>query len=97
MNTPHLEKEKLKEKLMRDDVLTVAITTTLYVSVHPVLELIQMVRECNSKVKIIVGGPYISNLPKMTDQLTLQRLFKYIGADVYIISNEGEAVFGGCN
>ena len=90
VNTPHLEKDKLKEKLTSGDVLTVAITTTLYVSVHPVLELIQMVKQYNKQAKIIVGGPYISNLPKMTDQLTLQRLFGYIGADVYIISNEGE-------
>lgn len=90
VNLPHLEKEKFKEKLRKNDITTIAITTTLYVSIHPVLELIQFIKEHNTTAKIIVGGPYISNLPKMTDQLTLQRLLKYIGADVYVISNEGE-------
>jgi anaerobic magnesium-protoporphyrin IX monomethyl ester cyclase len=90
VNLPHLEKEKLIDKLKNNDILTIAITTTLYVSVHPVLELMSLIRKYNPKAKVIVGGPYVSNLPKMTDGLTLQRLFKYIGADYYVISSEGE-------
>lgn len=90
VNLPHLEKDKLIEKLKQNDLVTVAITTTLYVSVHPVLELMKTIREHNTKVKVLVGGPYISNLPKMVNEATIQRLFKYIGADVYVISNEGE-------
>lgn len=91
VNLPHLEKETLKEKLKSNDYLTIAITTTLYVSVHPILELMQVIKECGSKAKVIVGGPYVSNLPKMIDGLALQRMFKYLGADIYVISNEGEA------
>jgi len=90
VNLPHLEKEKLKSKLLDDDILTIAITTTLYVSVHPILELIQFIRQYNTKVKILVGGPYVYNLPKMMNPLALQQLFKYMGADVYVVSNEGE-------
>ena len=90
VNLPSIQKEKLKEKLKNEEFLTIAITTTLYVSVHPVLEIMQLIKECNTKAKVVVGGPYISNLPKMTDGLTLQRLFKYIGADFYVISSEGE-------
>lgn len=90
VNLPHLEKEKLIDKLKNNDILTIAITTTLYVSVHPVLELMSLIRKYNPKAKVIVGGPYVSNLPKMTDGLTLQRMFKFIGADYYVISSEGE-------
>jgi anaerobic magnesium-protoporphyrin IX monomethyl ester cyclase len=90
VNLPHLEKEKLKSKLLDGDILTVAITTTLYVSVHPILELIQFIRQYNTKVKIVVGGPYVYNLPKMMSPLLLQQLFKYMEADIYVISNEGE-------
>src|SRR5262249_54295833 len=90
VNLPHLEKDKLKSKLLDGDILTIAITTTLYVSVHPILELIQFIRQYNTKAKIVVGGPYVYNLPKMMNPLALQQLFKYMGADVYVISNEGE-------
>ncbi len=90
VNLPHLEKDRLRDKLEQQDILTIAITTTLYVSAHPILALIEFIRRYNDKAKIVVGGPFISNLPKMTDSLTLQQLFKYMGADVYVISNEGE-------
>src|SRR5436309_15982656 len=35
VNLFHLEKDKLRDKLLNDDILTVAITTTLYVTAHP--------------------------------------------------------------
>ncbi len=91
VNLFHLEKEKLREKLMNNEVLTVAITTTLYVSPHPILDIVPFVREHNDKAKILIGGPYISNQPKLADQQTTQRLFDYLGADIYVISQEGEA------
>ena len=90
INLFHLQKESLKEKLLHDEILTIAVTTTLYVSAHPLLEIIAFIREHNQKARIIVGGPFISNQPRMSDDDSLQRLFKYIGADVYVISQEGE-------
>jgi len=90
VNLPHLEKDKLKDLLSQNDILTIAITTTLYVSVHPILELISLIREHNSTAKIIVGGPFISNQPKLGDFQAIQRLFQYIGADIYVVSQEGE-------
>ncbi|HEX8161809.1 MAG TPA: PhpK family radical SAM P-methyltransferase [Pyrinomonadaceae bacterium] len=91
VNLPHLEREKLREKLEHGDPLTVAITTTLYVSPHPILELISFIREHNRTAKIVVGGPFISNQPKLGDAPALERLFQYLGADIYVISQEGEA------
>ncbi|HEU5229916.1 MAG TPA: PhpK family radical SAM P-methyltransferase [Ktedonobacteraceae bacterium] len=90
VNLFQLEKEKLIEKLTKNIIRTVAITTTLYVSVHPILEIISFIRKYNSSVKIIVGGPYIYNQTKDTDKVTIERLFKYIDADFYVISSEGE-------
>jgi anaerobic magnesium-protoporphyrin IX monomethyl ester cyclase len=90
VNLFHLEKDKLKDKLLHDDILTIAITTTLYVTPHPIVEIINFIRQYNDKVKIIVGGPYIHNQSRMGDQITLHRLYKLIGADFYVISQEGE-------
>jgi anaerobic magnesium-protoporphyrin IX monomethyl ester cyclase len=84
-------KEELKNKLMNDDVLTVAITTTLVVSPEPVREIVEFVRRYNSRVKIVVGGPYIFNQSKVSDEESLKYLFRHLGADVYVISNEGES------
>lgn len=91
VNLFHEEKEKLKEKLATDDVLLVAITTTLYVTAHPILEIISFIRQHNDKVKIVVGGPYIHNQTRMVDGVTLQQQLKYMDADFYVISQEGEA------
>jgi anaerobic magnesium-protoporphyrin IX monomethyl ester cyclase len=91
VNLFHLEKEKLREKLQQGDVRTVAITTTLYVSVEPVLEVVDFIRRFNQAAQIIVGGPYIHNQVQMLDDDALQSLFKYIAADIYVIGPEGEA------
>jgi anaerobic magnesium-protoporphyrin IX monomethyl ester cyclase len=90
VNLFHLEKEKLREKLEKNDVLTIAITTTLYVSPHPIIEIVSVIRQYNTSAKIIVGGPYVSNQAKMMNEAELQRLFKYLGADIYVNSQEGE-------
>jgi radical SAM PhpK family P-methyltransferase len=85
------EKDRLKDKLTRDDILTVAITTTLYVSVEPILEIVSFLRAYNREAKIIVGGPHIHNQAVMLDEDALRAELDYIGADIYVISQEGEA------
>ena len=89
VNLFHLEKEKLKEKLIKNDILTIAITTTLYVSPHPILDIVSFIRQYNTTARIIVGGPYISN-QKNEDFITTQRLYKYLDADIYVTCQEGE-------
>ena len=54
------EKENLA-RLLQDDVLAVAISTTLYVGTWWLDEVIAFVREHNPSATIIVGGPYIYN------------------------------------
>lgn len=68
---------------------TVAITTTLYTSSAPILEIISFIRTYNDRCKIVVGGPFIYSQIKF-DWRTQKRLFQYIGADFYVISHEGE-------
>ena len=84
------EKERLAEKLRGGDVRSVAITTTLYVSVEPVLEIVEFIRRHNRDTKIIIGGPFVHNQAEMSDSRTLSAFFKYIGADIYVVSQEGE-------
>src|SRR5262245_6021771 len=45
VNLFHMQQAELKEKLAREDILTIAITTTLYVSVHPILEIVEFIRK----------------------------------------------------
>jgi len=90
VNLPHLETEKLRRAL-EQPVRAVAITTTLYVSPHPILALIAEIRRYNPDVKIIVGGPYISNQAHLLDHNDLRVLLQYLGADIYVLCREGEA------
>jgi anaerobic magnesium-protoporphyrin IX monomethyl ester cyclase len=91
VNLFHLQKDELRYKLEHDSIRTVAITTTLYVSPLPILEIIEFVRACNDTVKIIVGGPFVMSQAAGLDSESLQHLFEYMGADLYVISQDGEA------
>jgi anaerobic magnesium-protoporphyrin IX monomethyl ester cyclase len=90
VNLFQTEKEKLREALVHDDILTIVITTTLYVSPQPILEILAFIREHNSRARVIIGGPYIANQSKMLDTPGLIDLFRYFQADFYVISSEGE-------
>lgn len=82
--------ENLKSKLQEEEILTIAITTTLYVSVQPILEIISFIRKYNKTAKIIVGGPFIVNQFKALQKPALSSLLKYIDSDFYVNSSEGE-------
>src|SRR5262249_409149 len=90
VNLFQLEKEKLRGKLLKGDILTIAITTTLYVSSHPIREIISFIKKYNNTAKIIVGGPFIAGQPKILSESNLKGLFKTLGADFYVMSSEGE-------
>lgn len=84
------EKEKLKDKLLNGDVLTVAITTTLYVSIEPIKEIVSFIRKYNKNVKILIGGPFVYNNTRANNEKAVQFLFNYIEGDIYVIGSEGE-------
>lgn len=85
------EKEILAEKLVKNNMLTIAVITTMYVSVFPILEVVGFVKKYNNTAKIILGGPFITNQVRSLDQADLESLFKLIGVDIYVNSSQGEA------
>lgn len=84
------EKDLFRQKLLSDDILTVAITTTLYVTPQPIIDIISFIRQYNDRVKIVLGGPYVSNQIKLLSAAELEDLFFYLDADFYVLSSEGE-------
>jgi radical SAM PhpK family P-methyltransferase len=85
------EKEALKRKLQDDHIVTIAVTTTLYVSVFPILEIMKFIRQYNTTAKVVVGGPFVATQVQLQEPAVLQSLFHSIGADFYVNSSQGEA------
>ncbi|MEK6278958.1 MAG: PhpK family radical SAM P-methyltransferase [Acidobacteriota bacterium] len=83
------EKEKLIEYL-REDPYCVAITTTFYVVNQPVNEMVEFIRQYNDKVKIVVGGPLISNHARNNQGASFTAALDDMGADIYVIEGQGE-------
>lgn len=89
------EKDKLKEKLLNNEYMTIAITTTVYTMVDPIMEVISFIKQYNNKAKIIVGGPFISKQAENMKADDLQLFLSLIGADFFVLSREGEEAL--CN
>jgi radical SAM PhpK family P-methyltransferase len=68
----------------------VAITTTFYVLNSPLYEMIDFIRKHNRAVKIVVGGPLISNHYRNYTGSDLATALKDIKADVYVVDAQGE-------
>ena len=90
VNAFQWQKDELAKKLQQNDVRTVAILTTFYVSVFPILEIVEFIRKYNDKAKIILGGPFVSTQIRNEDAATVDFLFDSIGADIYVNSSQGE-------
>jgi radical SAM PhpK family P-methyltransferase len=89
VNLFQYEKDRLLEYLDQDP-LCVAITTTFYVVNLPVHEMVKFIREHNSKVKIVVGGPLISNHNRNYHGDALKAALDDMGADIYVVEGQGE-------
>ncbi len=90
INSYQNEKENLIELLKTKSIRVIAITTTLYVSIFPIIEIMSLIKQYNEKTLIVVGGPFVSTNVRTQDEQTLQYLFNQIGADYYINSSQGE-------
>ena len=88
------EQERLADLCDRDPVV-VAITTTFYVNIMPVLPVVDFIREYAPNAHIVVGGPLIDNL--CTDGVggMTQDLLHGMGADSYIVESQGESALVG--
>lgn len=89
INLFQYEQERLIDYLATDP-LCVAITTTFYVVNLPVIEMVNFIRRHNSKVKIVVGGPLISNHHRNCRGEEFATTLEDIGADIYVIEGQGE-------
>ena len=89
INLFQYEKDRLIEYLAADP-LCVAITTTFYVVNLAVNEMVEFIRQHNPKVKIIVGGPLISNHYRNHPGDEFKTAIDDIGADIYVIEGQGE-------
>jgi len=85
------DKAELARKLENDDIRTVAIISTLYITAFPVLEIIDFVRRHNDSIKILVGGPFVTTKVRTLDREPLEYLLRSVGADVFVNSSQGEA------
>lgn len=73
----------------------VAITTTFYVNVLPVVPIIELVRSLSPESHVVVGGPLVDNIcqdrlagGKVSGELT--DLLDAMGADSYVRESQGE-------
>jgi len=85
------EKEYLKKQLESNNILTIAILTTFYVTPLPVIEIVKFIKTYNDKAKIIVGGPFISTKYRTCNPTEFIYLLQALGADFYVNSSQGEA------
>lgn len=85
------EKDLLADYLTRYDITAIAIITTLYVSVFPILEIMEFIKQHNTSAKVIIGGPFVSTQIRTTDPIDYNYLFNKIDADIFVNSSQGEA------
>lgn len=90
INSFNDQRELLAEKLKKENILTIAIITTLYVSVFPVFEIMDFIREHNRTARIVIGGPFVSNQIRVLQDQELHYLFHSINADFFVHSAQGE-------
>jgi radical SAM PhpK family P-methyltransferase len=90
VNLFQYEREKLAAYLDEDPVC-VAITTTFYVVNLPVIEMVEFIRQRNPRVRIVVGGPLVSNHARNYHRPEeLKAALEEMGADIYVVEGQGE-------
>lgn len=84
------ERLRLAE-LLAERPTVVAVTTTFYINILPVIGVVSFVREHAPDTHVVVGGPLIDNLclDGITDEV--QDLLHGMGADSYVRESQGEA------
>lgn len=95
VNTFNKGRKELAEKLTENEVVLLAIPTTFYISIFPIVQIISFIRRY-SKVPVVVGGPFIRNIVSTyrQDQDQLDHMLNRIGADYIVYSSEGEGSLG---
>ena len=84
------EKVNLEKLLLENKILTVAITTTFYLTVDPVIEIIKYIRKFDKTVPVILGGPMVFHNYRTLDEFQLKVFLRTTGANFYVNSSQGE-------
>ncbi|MBZ5521413.1 MAG: PhpK family radical SAM P-methyltransferase [Acidobacteriia bacterium] len=84
------DEKDLFAQWLEQEPVCVAITTTFYILNFPVNEIVQFVRSCNPRIKIVVGGPLVSNHLRNLDGNVLEAALADMQADFYVLDSQGE-------
>jgi len=84
------DKQKLANVIEDNNAIVYAITTTLYISAQPIIEIVRFIRSMRNDALIIVGGPFITGECSTYSQKHNENVFNMIGADYWINSTQGE-------
>lgn len=87
----HRNRERCRQKLEQNEYRCIVITTTLYVSPHPIMEILEFIRDLGVTTPVVIGGPYLFNQHAAMSEEDMAPLLEYLDADVYVFSSEGEA------
>lgn len=87
-----VQKKELAKYLTENEVVSVAISTTYYMTSFPVIEIIRFIKKYNKKTKILVGGPLILNgvHSLLGDRKRCMSFLKEMNADYFIYNPQGE-------
>lgn len=83
------ERDRLAE-LLAERPTVVAVTTTFYVNILPVVPIVEFIRQHSPESHIVIGGPLVDNLCLNGITDTVQDLFDAMGADSYVQESQGE-------
>ncbi|MBD0260343.1 MAG: radical SAM protein, partial [Cytophagales bacterium] len=81
-------------RMLQEDPVCVAITTTFYVVNLPVTEIVEFVRQYNKTVPIIVGGVLVSNHQNAFGEEEFLGALRDMGGDIFVLESQGEATLG---
>jgi len=85
-------KNSLRDKLLRNEIRTIGIVTTYYLSHYPIFDIVSFIRKYNNNVKIIVGGPFVISKANSMPANKLDELLETTGADYYVRDSFGEDI-----
>ncbi|MFE9999763.1 PhpK family radical SAM P-methyltransferase [Streptomyces avermitilis] len=88
------ERDRLADLLAQRPTV-VAVTTTFYVNILPVVPIVEFIREHSPDSHIVIGGPLVDNLCLNGITGTVQDLFDAMGADSYVQESQGETTLAG--
>jgi radical SAM PhpK family P-methyltransferase len=83
------ERQQLVD-LLADKPAVVAVTTTFYVNILPVIPVVELIRQHSPESHVVVGGPLVDNLCRAGISEEVGDHLDAMGADTYVLESQGE-------